>query len=50
VKNQKTIKLDQKPIRLIEAAIEANFNPSSQDKIFGTKGFLRRDNEVYKLI
>tara|TARA_B100000674_G_scaffold497960_1_gene533842 strand:- start:655 stop:1791 length:1137 start_codon:yes stop_codon:yes gene_type:complete len=49
VRNQKTIKLDQKPIRLIEAAIEANFNPSSQDKIFGTKGFLRRDNEVYKI-
>ena len=49
VRNQKTINLDQKPIKLIEAAIEANFNPSSQDKLFGTKGFLRRDNEVYKI-
>ena len=49
VRNQKIIKLDQKPIKLIEAAIEANFNPSAQDKLFGTKGFLRRDNEVYKI-
>ena len=49
VRNQITIKLDQKPIKLIEAAIEANFNPSAQDKLFGTKGFLRRDNEVYKI-
>ena len=49
VKNQVTIKLDQKPIRVIEAAIQANFNPSSSEKSFGTKGFLRRDNEVYKI-
>ena len=49
VRNQKTIKLDQKPVKLIEAAIEANFNPSAEDKIFGTKGFLRRDNKVYKI-
>ena len=49
VRNQKTIKLDQKPIKLIEAAIEANFNPSAADKLYGTKGFLRRDNEVYKI-
>ena len=49
VRNQITIKLDQKPIKLIEAAIEANFNPSAADKLFGTKGFLRRDNEVYKI-
>ncbi len=49
VRNQKTINLDQKPIKLIEAAIEANFNPSAADKIYGTKGFLRRDNEVYKI-
>ena len=48
VRNQKTIKLDQKPVKLIEAAIEANFNPSAADKLF-TKGFLRRDNEVYKI-
>ena len=49
VRNQKTIKLDQKPVKLIEAAIEANFNPSAEDKLFGTKGFLRRDNKVYKI-
>ena len=49
VRNQKTIKLDQKPIKLIEAAIETGFNPSTQDKLFGTKGFLRRDNKVYKI-
>ena len=49
VRNQITIKLDQKPIRVIEAAIQANFNPSSSEKSFGTKGFLRRDNEVYKI-
>ena len=40
VRNQKTINLDQNPIKLIEAAIEANFNPSAADKLFGTKGFL----------
>ena len=49
VRNQKTINLDQKPIKLIEAAIEANFNPSAADKLYGTKGFLRRDNKVYKI-
>ena len=49
VRNQKTINLDQKPIKLIEAAIEANFNLSAADKLYGTKGFLRRDNEVYKI-
>ncbi len=49
VRNQITINLDQKPIKIIEAAIKANFNPSSSDKSFGTKGFLRRDNEVYKI-
>ncbi len=49
VKNQKTINLDQKPIKIIEAAIQAEFNPSSEDKNFGTKGFLRRDNKVYKI-
>ena len=49
VRNQKTINLNQKPIKLIEAAIEANFNPSAADKLYGTKGFLRRDNEVYKI-
>ena len=49
VRNQITINLDQKPIRLIEAAIKANFNPSAADKLYGTKGFLRRDNKVYKI-
>ena len=42
VENQVTITLDQKPITLIEAAITANFNPSSEDKSFGTSGLLRR--------
>ena len=49
VRNQITINLDQKPIKLIEAAIQANFNPSATDKVFGTKGFLRRNNKVYKI-
>ena len=49
VRNQITINLDQKPIKLIEAAIKANFNPSAADKVFGTKGLLRRDGEVYKI-
>jgi hypothetical protein len=43
VQNQVTITLDQKPITLIEAAIQANFNPSSEDKLYGTEGLLRRD-------
>jgi len=49
VRNQLTINLDQKPIKLIEAAIQANFNPNAADNILGTKGFLRRDNKVYKV-
>ena len=49
VRNQITIELNQKPIRLIEAAIKANFNPSAADKLYGTKGLLRRDNKVYKI-
>jgi polysaccharide export outer membrane protein len=49
VRNQITINLDQKPIKLIEAAIQANFNPSAADKLYGTKGFLRRDGKVYKI-
>ena len=36
IQNQVTITLDQKPITLIEAAIQANFNPSSESKTFGT--------------
>ncbi len=49
VRNQITINLDQKPIKLIEAAIQANFNPSAADKLYGTKGLLRRDNQVYEI-
>jgi polysaccharide biosynthesis/export protein len=49
VRNQITIELNQKPIRLIEAAIQANFNPSAADKLYGTKGLLRRNNKVYKI-
>ena len=49
VRNQITIELNQKPIRLIEAAIQANFNPSAADKLYGTKGLLRRDSKVYKI-
>ena len=49
VRNQLTINLDQKPIRLIDAAVQADFSPNSQDKILGSKGLLRRDNQVYKI-
>ena len=49
VRNQITISLDQKPIKLIDAAIQANYNPNSADKNFGNKGLLRRDNYVYKI-
>ena len=49
VQNQVTITLDQKPITLIDAAIQANYSPNSSSKDFGNKGFLRRDNEVYKI-
>ena len=49
VRNQLTINLDQKPIKLIEAAIQANFNPNAADNLLGTKGFLRRDNKVYRI-
>jgi len=49
VRNQITINLNQEPIRILEAAIQADFNPSSNSKDFGTKGILRRDNNVYKI-
>ena len=49
VKNQVTIDLNQKPIKLIDAAIQANYNPNSADKNFGNKGLLRRDDLVYKI-
>ena len=42
VRNQKTINLDQKPIKLIEAAIEANFNPSAADKLEWHKRFFKK--------
>jgi len=44
VANQLTIDLNQEPIKLIEAAISAQFS-----KATGTKGFLRRDGKVYKI-
>ena len=49
VQNQTTLNLNQEPIRLIEAAINAGFNPGSGNKNFGTKGILRRSNQVYKI-
>ena len=49
VKNQLTINLNQKPIKLIDAAIQANYTPNSADKNYGNKGLLRRDNKVYKV-
>jgi polysaccharide export outer membrane protein len=49
VQNQITINLNQKPIKLIDAAIQANYSPTSSGKNFGSKGLLRRDNEVYKI-
>ena len=49
VKSQKTIQLNQKPLTLIEAAIQANFNPGSEDRLFGTSGLLRRDDRVYQI-
>ena len=49
VKNQLTINLNQKPIKLIDAAIQAEYSPNSSDKNFGNKGLLRRDDQVYKI-
>ena len=49
VANQITINLNQKPLKLIDAAIQANYNPNSTEKRFGNKGLLRRDNQVYKI-
>ena len=49
VENQLTIDLDQKPIRLIDAAIQAAYTPNASTKSFGSKGFLRRDNKIYKI-
>ena len=49
VKNQITIDLNQKPIKLIDAAIQANYNPNSSNKDYGNKALLRRDNQVYNI-
>ena len=49
VRNQITISLNQEPVTLIDASIQANFNPSAEDKLFGTSGLLRREGEVYKI-
>ena len=49
VRNQQTISLNQKPLTLIEAAIQANFNPGSEDKFYGTSGLLRREGKVYQI-
>jgi len=49
VRNQTTISLNEQPLSLIEAAIQANFNPSAEDKLFGTSGLLRREGKVYKI-
>ncbi len=49
IKTQTTLNLNQEPVRLIEAAISAGFNPGSGNKNFGTKGILRRNNNVYKI-
>ena len=49
VRNQQTISLNQKPLTLIEAAIQANFNPDSEDKFYGTSGLLRREGKVYQI-
>ena len=49
VKNQITIPLNEQPLSLIEAALKANFNPGSEEKLFGTSGLLRREGNVYKI-
>ncbi|MDA7814154.1 polysaccharide biosynthesis/export family protein [Candidatus Pelagibacter sp.] len=49
VRNQTTISLNEQPLSLIEAAIQANFNPSAEDKLFGTSGLLRREGKVYNI-
>ena len=49
VRNQTTISLNEQPLSLIEAAIQANFNPSAEDKLYGTSGLLRREGKVYKI-
>ena len=49
VKNQLAINLNQKPIRLIDAAIQAEYTPNSITKKNGSTGVLRRENKVYKI-
>jgi polysaccharide biosynthesis/export protein len=49
VRNQITISLNEKPLTLIEAAIQANFDPDAEDKLYGTSGLLRREGKVYRI-
>ena len=49
VKTQLTINLNEEPIQLIDAAIQADYNPNSASKNYGNKGLLRRDNKVYRI-
>ena len=39
VRNQITISLNQQPLSLIEAAIQANFNPDAEDKLLEQQDF-----------
>ena len=47
VTNQITIPLNEQPLSLIEAAIQANFNPGSESKSLGTSGLLRREGSLF---
>ena len=49
VEKQITISLNEQPLSLIEAAIQADFNSSSGNKNLGTNGLLRREGKVYKI-
>ena len=49
VKNQLTINLNQKPIKLIDAAIQANYNPNALSITFGHKGLLEEIIKFTKL-
>lgn len=49
VTTPQTIALNQKAISLLDAAMQANFSPTGEDKLYGTKGFLRRNDVVYKI-
>ena len=49
VKSQQIINLDEKPLKLIDAVIKADYSPNAQNREAGSKGILRRDNKVYKI-